>query len=107
MRRQPHCTAFQAVLQNGDLNALRRIPKSDLHNHFFLGGNRALVRAWAGHDIAPLDRPLASMAEMHTWVDARFGKLFGGAHGRLNAAELDEYRLNGWSDDRLPDGAEK
>ena len=36
-------TSFQVALETGDLDAIRRVPKSDLHNHFFLGGNRALV----------------------------------------------------------------
>jgi adenosine deaminase len=89
--------SFQAALARGDLEALRRFPKSDLHNHFFLGGNRALVSEWAGHDIAPLDRPLASMAEMHAWVQSRFGSLFAGAQGRLRAFEatLIQARLDG------------
>jgi adenosine deaminase len=90
-------TAFQAALETGDLNAIRRVPKSDLHNHFFLGGNRALVSAWAGKDIAPLDHKLGSMAQMHEWVQTRFGALFAGAHGRLKAFEatLVQARLDG------------
>lgn len=90
-------TAFQAALENGDLDAVRRVPKADLHNHFFLGGNRALVSEWAGYDIAPLERRLASMAEMHAWVDNRFGNLFAGAHGRLRAFEatLVQAKLDG------------
>ena len=80
-------SAFQSALANGDLEAVRRVPKSDLHNHFFLGGNRALVSKWAGKDIAPLDRRLISMSEMHEWVQTRFGALFEGAHGRLKAFE--------------------
>ena len=90
-------TAFQAALESGDLDAIRRVPKSDLHNHFFLGGNRALVSEWAGKDIAPLDRKLGSMAEMHEWVQARFGKLFAGAQGRLKAFEatLVQAKLDG------------
>lgn len=89
--------SFQAALARGDLDALRRFPKSDLHNHFFLGGNRALVSEWAGHDIAPLDRKLASMAEMHEWVQSRFGQLFAGAQGRLRAFEatLVQAKLDG------------
>jgi adenosine deaminase len=88
---------MQAALARGDLEALRRFPKSDLHNHFFLGGNRALVSEWAGHDIAPLDRKLASMAEMHEWVQSRFGRLFAGARGRLKAFEatLVQAKLDG------------
>jgi len=79
--------SFQAALARGDLQALRRIPKGDLHNHFFLGGNRALVSEWAGRDIAPLDRKLASMAEMHAWTQSHLAELFAGAQGRLRAFE--------------------
>jgi adenosine deaminase len=90
-------TPFQAALEAGDLDAIRRVPKSDLHNHFFMGGNRALVSEWAGRDMAPLDRKLNSMAEMDEWVQARFGGLFAGAQGRLKAFEatLVQARLDG------------
>jgi adenosine deaminase len=89
--------SFQAALERGDPEALRRFPKADLHNHFFCGGNRALVSQWAGYDIAPLDRKLASMAEMDEWVQSRFGRLFAGAPGRLKAFEatLVQARLDG------------
>jgi adenosine deaminase len=89
--------SFQAALARSDLEVLRRFPKSDLHNHFFLGGNRALVSEWAGYDIAPLDRKLASMAGMHEWVQSRFGRLFAGAQGRLRAFEatLVQAKLDG------------
>jgi Adenosine deaminase len=80
-------TGFQNALQTGDLLALRAIPKSDLHNHSIGGGHRPLVSEWAGRDIAPLDRPLASMAEMDAWVKDRLGSLFSGPTGRLRAFE--------------------
>jgi Adenosine deaminase len=78
---------FQDALKTGDVNARRTIPKSDLHNHALAGGHRALVSAWAGRDIAPLDRPLPSMADMHAWVEDRLGSLFNGPAGRLRAFE--------------------
>lgn len=53
---------FLDTLDKGDMDALRTIRKSDLHNHALAGGNRALVSEWAGRDIAPVDRPLSSMA---------------------------------------------
>jgi adenosine deaminase len=89
--------SFQTALETGDLDAIRRIPKSDLHNHFFLGGNRALVSEWAGQDIGPLDHKLGSMAEMHEWVQTRFGTLFTGPMGRLRAFEatLVQAKLDG------------
>ena len=80
-------TIFSDALKAGNVRALRTIPKSDLHNHAFAGGHRALVSEWAGRDIAPLDRPIASMAEMHAWVEGRLGSLFAGAQGRLRAFE--------------------
>jgi len=78
---------FQTALETGDLDALRRVPKSDLHNHFVMGGDRDFLLARAGLDIAPLERPLASMAEMHAWVDGATGGLFKDAAGRLIAFE--------------------
>lgn len=80
-------TPFQDALRTGSLEALRSIPKSDLHNHAYAGGNRAWVSRVMGRDVAPLDRPLNSMAEMHAWVDRHVGSLFGGPGGRLNAFE--------------------
>jgi adenosine deaminase len=80
-------TSFQHALKTADLAALRAIPKSDLHNHALAGGNRALVSEWAGQDIAPLDRPLTSMADMRVWVEERLGALFNGTEGRLRAFE--------------------
>jgi len=90
-------TSFRAALETGDVDAIRRVPKSDLHDHFFLGGNRALVSKWAGKDIAPLDHKLSCMAEMHEWVQSRFGTLFAGAEGRLRAFEatLVQAKLDG------------
>ena len=90
-------TAFQTALKTGDLDAIRRVPKSDLHNHFFLGGNRVHVSEWAGKDIAPLDHKLGCMAELHEWVQTRFGTLFVGAQGRLKAFEatLVQAKLDG------------
>jgi hypothetical protein len=80
-------TSFQDALKTGDLLALRAIPKSDLHNHAVLGGHRPLVSEWAGRDIAPLNRPLASMAEMDAWVEDQLGSLFSGPTGRLRGFE--------------------
>ena len=78
---------LQAALIAGDLDALRRCPKADLHNHFILGGDRAFLARRTGLDIPPLAAPLASMAQMHAWVDQATGGLFDSAEGRLLAFE--------------------
>jgi adenosine deaminase len=80
-------TSFQEALRTGSLEALRSIPKSDLHNHAIGGGNRAWISRMTGRDIPPLARPLNSMTEMHAWVDRQFGSVFSGADGRLKAFE--------------------
>src|SRR6516162_4771307 len=80
-------TSLQEAVKTGNLEALRSVPKSDLHNHAFGGGNRAWVARVTGCDVAPLDRPLNSIAEMHAWVDRHLGALFVGPAGRLNAFE--------------------
>jgi adenosine deaminase len=74
---------FQTSLQAGDLDGVRRCAKSDLHNHFVLGGERNFLAQRTGLDIAPLDRRLTSMAEMHAWVQGAVGELFDNRDGRL------------------------
>jgi len=78
---------FRTALEDGDVDALRRCAKSDLHNHAILGGDRAFLLARTQRDIAPLARRLESIAEMHAWVEANIGDLFDGREGRLLAFE--------------------
>ena len=42
---------FIKALENNDLNKMRKIPKSDLHNHSTRGGNRKYIEEWAGKSI--------------------------------------------------------
>jgi adenosine deaminase len=88
---------FQAALQEGDLEALRRCPKADLHVHGIGGGSRPYLRERIGHDIAPVAGTLASMAEMHAWTDEHLAPHFAGAAGRELAFEATfaQARLDG------------
>ncbi|WP_158815053.1 adenosine deaminase [Methylocapsa sp. S129] len=78
---------FQAALITGDIDAVRRCAKSDLHNHAMLGGARDFLAQRTGRNIAPLDRKLGSMAEMHAFVQGAVGELFQNREGRLLAFE--------------------
>lgn len=78
---------FQSALEAGDLAALRACPKADLHTHGGLGANREFLSAWAGRDLAPLDRRLTSMDDMHAWVGGAFGEFFATEEGRLKMVE--------------------
>jgi adenosine deaminase len=81
--------AFQRALRAGDLDAIRRCPKADLHNHGWAGAALAAVAAILGRECATLDRRLTSMDEMHAWasehanVDPKFRpQLFEAAFAR-------------------------
>jgi len=77
---------FQDALARRDLAAMRRCPKSDLHNH--LGGDPDHVFERTGRRIVPLDRRLSAIAEMHQWAEENFGTMFNDAAGRLLGFEL-------------------
>jgi hypothetical protein len=64
---------FQRALRAGDLDAIRRCPKADLHNHGWAGATPASVGKILGRIISPIDRKLASMDEMHAWNREHFG----------------------------------
>ena len=73
---------FTDALKHGDLEAVRRCPKADLHNHFVLGGSRKYLRRHSGKDIQPIKTPIHSMNEMHAWNAKNLGGYFETAEGR-------------------------
>lgn len=73
---------FTEALRNGNLEAIRKTPKADLHNHFVLGGSRKYLLKQSGKDIQPIRKPLHSMEEMHAWNAANIGRFFDSPDGR-------------------------
>lgn len=73
---------FVDALIQENLEAIRRRPKSDLHNHFVLGGSRHFLREYSGRDILPIKHPLHSMDEMHAWNSKNIGTNFETPEGR-------------------------
>ena len=73
---------FTDALIQGDLSALRRCPKADLHNHFVLGGSRRYLLEQSGRDIRAISSPLHSMDEMHAWNAQNIGSYFDTSDGR-------------------------
>ncbi|MEW6435692.1 MAG: adenosine deaminase [Pseudomonadota bacterium] len=78
---------FATALEVGDRDAVRRAPKADLHIHGIGGGDRTFLRERTGVDVAPVDRVLGSMAEMHAFADEKLSPLFAGTAGRALALE--------------------
>ena len=69
-------SSFADALKAKDLEAIRKHPKADLHNHFVLGGDLDYLKHVTGREIEPLRRPLKSMDEMHAWNEANLGAAF-------------------------------
>ena len=78
---------FINALQMNDIESLRKIPKSDLHNHFYLGGNRDYIQSETGVKVPSLDHKLINMDEMHSWVNKHIGAILEGKSGRALAVE--------------------
>ncbi len=67
---------FMNALEREDINAIRSIPKSDLHNHFALGGNREYIKEITGIDIPYCKDILKSMDDMNNWDNKYLGEKF-------------------------------
>lgn len=67
---------FAGALKQRNMEKIRSFPKSDLHNHFVLGGSRRYLRRMTGVQIEPVKSPLLSMDEMHAWNEKNLGERF-------------------------------
>ena len=67
---------FIEALKKHDIDKLRTIPKSDLHNHFVLGGSRKYIQHQTGIEIPFLKGVLSTMQDMHDWNNMYIGERF-------------------------------
>ncbi len=88
---------FAEALECGDLEAIRRFSKADLHNHFVLGGSRQYLLRKTGYPIEPITEPLKSMQEMDAWSGRYIGNRFDTPEGRrlLIAATFAQAKADG------------
>ena len=56
--------AFVEALQTGNLPALRKVPKSDLHNHSILGTRIEHIESWLNIPLPRAQKRMASLDEM-------------------------------------------
>ncbi|MEW8995828.1 adenosine deaminase [Clostridium sp.] len=73
---------FIKSLEKQDIKSLRNIPKSDLHNHFVLGGNRKYIKEVTGIEIPYYKGILSSMDDMHKWNSTFIGEKFNSSEMR-------------------------
>lgn len=67
---------FINALKAHDTDTIRQTPKSDLHNHFVLGGDRQYIKDVTGCDIPAFQGILSSMQDMHDWKNTYLGTKF-------------------------------
>ena len=96
--RQIKMTFIDAI-KSENLDAIRRLHKADLHNHFVLGGNREFILRKTGHEILPVSAPLKSMSEMDAWSSQYIGNRFNSPEGRrlLIEAAFEQAKVDGVS----------
>mgnify|MGYP001047058035 CR=1 FL=1 len=78
---------FINALVNGDLETIRTIEKSDLHNHGTRGGNRRTIEKWAKFKIEPPSAKFSNLTEMQDWYNAQIRPHCGGLEGYLKRIE--------------------
>ncbi len=73
---------FMEALKTNELSELRKISKSDLHNHFVLGGSRNFIKEKTGIEINPYQGIMHSIDEMHAWNEKYIGAAFDNSERR-------------------------
>jgi adenosine deaminase len=59
---------FIKALEEEDLQKLRRIPKSDLHNHALVGGRLSTYREWTGEDLPNPPESFEDFQDFDTYI---------------------------------------
>ncbi len=87
---------FIKALESNNLYAVRKIPKSDLHNHITRGGNKRYIEKWVDVSI-PKCPKLKDLGEMNKWIAENIKPLCQGRLGyekRIEAAFV-QARMDG------------
>lgn len=94
---------FIEAIRSENIENIRQFPKSDLHNHFVLGGNREYIFKKTGHYIKPISHPLKSMNEMDAWSNKYIGNYFNSTDFHCFFAKISFITENFYySDFRIP-----
>ena len=73
---------FTEALKSENIENIRSFPKTDMHNHFVLGGSREYIFNQTGYEINPITKPIKSMREMDSWSGKYIGDHFNSTDGR-------------------------
>jgi adenosine deaminase len=59
---------FRKALQEGDISSLRRVQKSDLHNHCMLGGKATVINRFYGEKLKPFRADKMGIEPLNQWI---------------------------------------
>ncbi len=74
---------FFEALDSNSLSLMRKVPKSDLHNHVGRGGSQDYLASNKGISIIPNSTPFHSLQEMQCWFENNIKKYYTGLNGYL------------------------
>jgi len=81
--------SFITALEDGNLKAIRSIPKSDLHNHAMLGGKASVIQKFYGQKLQPFRARQMGIEPLNRWISevyAPFMKMDGAFEKAVEAA---------------------
>lgn len=73
---------FIQALESRDMDLLKKVPKTDLHNHSTNGCSVEYAKRHAGIIVPKLEGKLKSMDEMHQWMSKNIDEYFKTTEGR-------------------------
>jgi len=78
---------FCQALYYNSIDDLRKVSKSDLHNHGGRGGSIEYIQTWANVRIQPPEKPFASLDQMQEWFELHVKTHCIGIQGYLKRIE--------------------
>lgn len=66
---------FIEALKNNDLEKIKSIPKSDLHNHGMLGSRFSNFLKWSGKTVQPAPKKMRDLEEMNNYLESSLSVL--------------------------------
>lgn len=86
MKKNQSSLFFEALHENS-LTKMKKVPKSDLHNHVGRGGNIKYLSKLIGYDINPPNRLFESLSDMQEWFESNIKVHFSCMDGYLRRVE--------------------
>lgn len=91
------CLSFSETLILGSIREIRRIPKSDLHNHCLMGGRRQVIEKYYGKKLSKFKAAETGIGDLNRWIGKVYRPFFElpGAFEKAVEAAFIQARVDG------------